>query len=277
MTIFLRIADMRTFFALLGMVILFILVIGASSGIAPGSLPLRIALTIAAAIIAWKISTVSNRPIAVVGLVLSSIAAIVFGVGAVQDRSGGNPGAGLSNAENETIAAQRRLVAAHEKEAPEKKSVEEMAKLRTSNPDEYLRTLKSTDLSAWKEEAAKLRPKEYAAYVEEQKRKAEAAELERQRKNPVAYLTLDYTWEKGGFDRVMIGTFKIKSDLLFDVRDIEIVCVTVGNSGTRLSKASQTIYDVVPAKKTKTFPKINMGFINSQSTRSSCEIASVRS
>ncbi len=91
----------------------------------------------------------------------------------------------------------------------------------------------------------------------------------------LTYLTLDFNWSKGGFDAVMIANFTIKSTLQFQVRDIEIACTTAGASGTNLSATTKTIYDVVPAKATKRFSDVNMGFINTQSASANCRILSV--
>jgi hypothetical protein len=183
--------------------------------------------------------------------------------------------------EAEARAREERKEAAAraEREAEEnrKREAAEMVELRKKDPDEYLKRLRATsDLVKWLDEMKVLRPKQYAAYQEEQKRQSQAAELERQRKSPKDYLTLDFNWSRGGFDNVMVGNFTIKSTLQFDVHDIVIACETSGASGTKLSSASQVIYDVVPAKATKRFSNVNLGFINSQSVNANCRLVSVR-
>jgi Sec-independent protein translocase protein TatA len=105
--------------------------------------------------------------------------------------------------EAEARAQEERKEAAAraEREAEEKRKREaaEMVELRKKDPDEYLKRLRATsDLVKWLDEMKVLRPKQYAAYQEEQKRQSEAAELERQRKSPKDYLTLEFNWTKGG-------------------------------------------------------------------------------
>lgn len=175
-------------------------------------------------------------------------------------------------------AEKKESAARAEREAEERRQREaaELVTLRKTDPDEYLKRLRAFDIGKWIDEVKILRPKQYAAYQEEVRRQNEAAEAERQRKTPVNYLTLEFNWSKGGFDSVMIGHFTIKSALQFEVRDIKIACVTAGASGTALSTVQQTIYDYVPAKSTKRFPNVNMGFINTQSASANCQILSVR-
>lgn len=165
---------------------------------------------------------------------------------------------------------------AAERAEREKKEAAELQALRKSDPDEYLKRLKEKDLTRWVEEAKVLRPKLYQAHLEAVRKQNEADEYTRQRKAPVDYLTLDFSWSKGGFESVMIADFTIKSTLQFEVRDIEILCIGSGNSGTRLARIPQTIYDVVPAKATKRFRGLNMGFIPQQMTNANCSIVGVK-
>lgn len=64
----------------------------------------------------------------------------------------------------------------------------------------------------------------------------------------------------------------IKNDGPVAVKDITIKCNNIAPSGTVIDSNERTIYEVVPARKTRTFRDFNMGFINPQSSASSCEI-----
>ncbi len=88
-------------------------------------------------------------------------------------------------------------------------------------------------------------------------------------------LKLNYKWWKTGFDNIMEADFTIRNTSSRGVKDIEIECVHYAQSGTQIDRNTRTVYDVVPAGKTRTFPKFNMGFIHDQVKSSSCQIEDV--
>lgn len=71
---------------------------------------------------------------------------------------------------------------------------------------------------------------------------------------------------------IYMGSFKIRNNSDKDIKDIAIECTTFGKSGTEVDKVNTVIYDTIKAKSMRKFKGINMGFINSQSAKSSCEI-----
>ena len=71
----------------------------------------------------------------------------------------------------------------------------------------------------------------------------------------------------------MVANFTIRNDSAYEIRDIEIVCDHYARSGTRIDRNERTIYDIVPAKRRRTFRNFNMGFIHSQVQKSGCRIA----
>jgi hypothetical protein len=81
-----------------------------------------------------------------------------------------------------------------------------------------------------------------------------------------------FSWYKDGFGSVMIANFTIRNDGDVAVKDIEIQCVHSAPSGTVIDQNTRTIYDLIPAHKTRTFRNFNMGFIDSQASRSNCQI-----
>jgi hypothetical protein len=84
-----------------------------------------------------------------------------------------------------------------------------------------------------------------------------------------------FSWYKGGFDSIMMGTFVIKNNNDFAVKDITIKCTHSGKSGTEIDSNSRTIYETIKAKKKRTFRNFNMGFIHSQAASSQCQITGV--
>jgi hypothetical protein len=118
---------------------------------------------------------------------------------------------------------------------------------------------------------------EVEAEAKAAKARAETAARAAAMKDPAAGLTLqNITWHLGGFDVVAIATFTVKSTNDFPTRDIEFSCTSHGASGTALSGVTHTVYDVVPAKGTKVFREVNLGFMSSQSATLSCRISDAR-
>lgn len=92
------------------------------------------------------------------------------------------------------------------------------------------------------------------------------------RKVALEKTTLRFAWQKGGFNNVMLADFTIKNGGPRPIKDILVRCHQSSKSGTMLSKTEETIYDVVPAGKTKIFRGVNMGLIHSQADASDCAI-----
>ncbi len=88
----------------------------------------------------------------------------------------------------------------------------------------------------------------------------------------LAKLKLEFDWKLGGFDNVILATFTVKNGNDFAVRDLQIRCEAFGKSGTRIDRNTRTIFDVVKAKGTKRLPEANIGFVNSQADKLSCQI-----
>ncbi len=85
----------------------------------------------------------------------------------------------------------------------------------------------------------------------------------------------DYSWGKTGFGAVGQGNFTIKNDNSFSVKDILVRCSFYANSGTNLGNGEATIYEVIGAKKSRTFKEVNLGFIHSQSSKASCRVVTI--
>jgi hypothetical protein len=81
------------------------------------------------------------------------------------------------------------------------------------------------------------------------------------------------SWYKGGFGTVMMANLSIKNDGDAPVKDIEVKCEHSAPSGTKIDQNTKTIYELIPAHKTRTFRNFNMGFIDSQATGTNCRIS----
>lgn len=109
----------------------------------------------------------------------------------------------------------------------------------------------------------------------EQVRQGIAAQDDELKRDPTDQMEIDTSsWEKGGFDNVGLMSVTIKNSNAFTVKDITISCRFAAKSGTELSDARHTIYDTIKPKSAKSFRKLNVGFINSQSARAGCRILS---
>jgi hypothetical protein len=84
---------------------------------------------------------------------------------------------------------------------------------------------------------------------------------------------LSYSASKGGFNNVMILTMKLRNDNAFAVKDFQIVCANYAPSGTELPASFGTLYEKLEPGQAKTFRKINLGLMPSDSNTYKCAIA----
>jgi len=84
----------------------------------------------------------------------------------------------------------------------------------------------------------------------------------------------DFSWKTTAFNTVMEANFTINNTNPFPVKDITIKCQHSANSGTVIDSNTHTIYEIIPANTSKTFNDINMGFIQSQASKSACWVTS---
>jgi hypothetical protein len=84
-----------------------------------------------------------------------------------------------------------------------------------------------------------------------------------------------WSWQKGGFDSVMIATFTFKNNNDFPVKDVTVRCVHTAPSGTVIDDNTRTIYERIEPHKKHTVRDFSMGFIHSQANRSSCQVTGV--
>lgn len=171
-----------------------------------------------------------------------------------------------------------------------------LQKLKTTDPNQYLAELKRTKPdSLYMRELELLNADEYKKEVErraehakavdleraerEKRAAAERAEkarieaLERARRRPELQMELSgLSWGKDGFGTVMTLSFTVSNKNAFDVKDFTIKCTHTGPSGTVIDSNTRTLFEVVKAGSRRSFRNFNMGFIHSQSARTSCEV-----
>jgi len=85
----------------------------------------------------------------------------------------------------------------------------------------------------------------------------------------------DFNWYKGGFGNIMVADITIENKSPYDVKDLTISCTHRSKSGTEIDITKGTIYDIVKRGKTKTFKKVNLGFVHSQSASCNCKITNL--
>jgi hypothetical protein len=195
-------------------------------------------------------------------------------------------------------------------------------RLRATNPDAYLATLKGSDPSKYLSELRMLRPAEYEQEMARTKSERESkihdlvaslgktanddeklaildklsrldpsnlkwlnaiAAIEAPRRKarflrdyPERFVELSkFSWKKGGFDTVMLANFTLASTLPFDVTDIVVSCSVSADSGTVLGRPQTTIYKRIAAGSKIRISELSLGFIHSQASSASCEVARV--
>lgn len=79
-------------------------------------------------------------------------------------------------------------------------------------------------------------------------------------------------WRTGGFDTVMLFSAKLRNTGAADVKDLKIECTLFSNSGTPLSRVRAVVYELLKAGRSISVKELNMGFINTQSTRAQCAV-----
>lgn len=126
--------------------------------------------------------------------------------------------------------------------------------------------------------SGKVREEQEKERIEKEKIKKEEFNKNLARSNPEQFLEIvKFSWSKEGFGNVMEANFTIKNKAPIDIKDFEVRCEHSAASGSLIDSNNQTIYDIVKANSTRTFRNVNMGFIHSQASRSSCNVVSAKS
>ena len=87
-----------------------------------------------------------------------------------------------------------------------------------------------------------------------------------------AGLSLAYRPTLGGYRHVLLVDLTIKNASAYAVRDVEVTCISRGESGTEVSRNPRTFTISVPAEGRRRLDRQNMGLVSDQADRTSCEI-----
>lgn len=85
----------------------------------------------------------------------------------------------------------------------------------------------------------------------------------------------DYRWRKKGFGNVLEADFTIKNESDYDVKDVELTCTIYAQGGTVLDKNKKMIYEVIEKHGSERRRKFNLGFIDSQTYHTTCEVTNL--
>ena len=81
-----------------------------------------------------------------------------------------------------------------------------------------------------------------------------------------------FRWEKDGFGSVMKATFTLYNDNRFGIKDVVVTCTHAANSGTIIDSNTRTVYERISARDYLAVNEMNMGFIHSKVSSSSCRV-----
>jgi hypothetical protein len=84
-----------------------------------------------------------------------------------------------------------------------------------------------------------------------------------------------FSWNRSGFDNIMLLDATIKNHSQTRVKDIEITCRHFSKSGTDLDSNKRVIYEIFEPGKTKKISDFNMGFIHSQAHKTYCSVTNL--
>lgn len=164
-----------------------------------------------------------------------------------------------------------RPVSPKEAEAMERRNAVKIAELIAG-----AKTLDERDyegrLNFWQEITA-LAPANAEYARKKQELVQQIAELQPAVENPEQGARLvKFVGRKEGFGNVLVIDVTIQNDSLSNLKDFQIVCESRGPSGTVTDQNTRVLYGVVEARKTRTFRKLNMGFVNQQSVNADCRV-----
>ncbi|MCJ2183933.1 hypothetical protein MTR62_14695 [Novosphingobium sp. 1949] len=186
--------------------------------------------------------------------------------------------AALAKADEEMLAAIGK-VAPSLKESEVARRNEEKAAANAPRIAELLGQEKKLDKAdvegravIWRE-LASLAPgdADYRATLTELEEKL--ARIERVRQDPTKGVEIvDFQWQTDGFGTVMMLDITLRNTSSVELRDFVINCEHSGPSGTVMDRNSRTLYEKLAPGEKRRFRKVNMGFIHSQATSSSCRV-----
>jgi hypothetical protein len=77
---------------------------------------------------------------------------------------------------------------------------------------------------------------------------------------------------KEGFGNVLVLDITLRNDSLSNLKDFHVTCISKGRSGSMVGSNTRVLYVVVKARSTRTFRKLNMGFVSQQAATTACHV-----
>ncbi len=173
-------------------------------------------------------------------------------------------------------AAKSPTIAAREQTAVASKLSPEEAKRKVSELLAGERRLRREDVEGrlifWDELVA-LAPDNTEYGTQRSKVKSEVDALAPYREQPhLGGVITKYKGRKEGFGNVLVIDITVRNRSRSNLMDFEITCETFGGSGTTLGRNTKVLYETVEGRSERPFREINMGLIDPQTKRSSCQI-----
>ena len=75
------------------------------------------------------------------------------------------------------------------------------------------------------------------------------------------------TWEKGGFGSVLVADVTLTNKSAYPIKDVELFCALVAESGTELGRQRHTIYNRSPPRRRKRSGRRIWGLFTARRTR----------
>ena len=80
------------------------------------------------------------------------------------------------------------------------------------------------------------------------------------------------TLHVGGSRSAVVGRFSIRNNNVYTVKDVEIICLTYGESDTAIDELRATAFITIPPNAAKRTPQLRFGSGSDQVLRTSCEL-----
>ncbi|MGA3114470.1 MAG: hypothetical protein ABSF90_08570 [Syntrophobacteraceae bacterium] len=98
------------------------------------------------------------------------------------------------------------------------------------------------------------------------------AQPEASKEEILSSIKLDYTWAKSWLSRNVKADFTVQNQSPFDIKDIEITCAFLADSGTQFGSGTTKISDAVLHRATRKFDARIIGDLPYQATCVSCKV-----
>jgi hypothetical protein len=106
--------------------------------------------------------------------------------------------------------------------------------------------------------------------------KTTAQKIESIQERFIRQTKLQYTWATSSTGNILQLDLHIVNSSNHTIKDPSILCSCAGPSGTIISAPQKTLYEAIPPGVNMYFGRVNMGFINPQTTQVRCDIYNLK-